>query len=77
VAFGPENLGVPTPEIRRRVDDALAMVGMTRFAQAAPHHLSGGQKQRIAIAGILAMKPRILILDERRAMLGPGVLTNF
>ena len=71
VAFGPENLGVPTAEIRRRVDDALAAVGMEQFASHAPHLLSGGQKQRIAIAGILAMEPECIVLDEPTAMLDP------
>ena len=72
VAFGPENLGVPTAEIRRRVDDALAAVGMEKFAQHAPHLLSGGQKQRVAIAGILAMEPECIVLDEATAMLDPA-----
>ena len=72
VAFGPENLGVPTTEIRRRVDDALAAVGMEQFARHAPHLLSGGQKQRIAIAGILAMEPECIVLDEATAMLDPA-----
>ena len=72
VAFGPENLGVPTAEIRRRVDDALAAVGMEQFARHAPHLLSGGQKQRIAIAGILAMEPECIVLDEATAMLDPA-----
>ena len=72
VAFGPENLGVPTEEIRRRVDDALAAVGMEQFARHAPHLLSGGQKQRIAIAGILAMEPECIVLDEATAMLDPA-----
>ena len=67
VAFGPENLGVPTTEIRRRVDDALAAVGMEKFARHAPHLLSGGQKQRIAIAGIIAMEPECIVLDEATA----------
>lgn len=71
VAFGPENLGVPPAEIRRRVADALALVGMERYAQAAPHLLSGGQKQRIAIAGAIAMQTRSLVLDEPTAMLDP------
>ena len=72
VAFGPENLGVPTAEIRRRVDDAQAAVGMEQFARHAPHLLSGGQKQRIAIAGILAMEPECIVLDEATAMLDPA-----
>jgi len=72
VAFGPENLGVPTAEIRQRVDDALAAVGMEQFARHAPHLLSGGQKQRIAIAGILAMEPECIVLDEATAMLDPA-----
>ena len=72
VAFAPENLGVPTAEIRRRVDDALAAVGMEQFARHAPHLLSGGQKQRIAIAGILAMEPECIVLDEATAMLDPA-----
>ena len=72
VAFGPENLGVPTAEIRRRVDDALAAVGMEQFARHAPHLLSGGQQQRIAIAGILAMEPECIVLDEATAMLDPA-----
>ena len=71
VAFAPENLGVPTEEIRRRVDDALAAVGMREFARHAPHLLSGGQKQRIAIAGVLAMEPACIVLDEATAMLDP------
>ena len=71
VAFAPENLGVPTEEIRRRVDDALAAVGMSEFVRHAPHLLSGGQKQRIAIAGVLAMEPACIVLDEATAMLDP------
>ena len=72
VAFGPENLGVPSDEIRTRVDEALASVGMTSYSEKAVHHLSGGQKQRVAIAGILALKPKILVLDEATAMLDPS-----
>ena len=71
VAFGPENLGLERAEIRRRVDDALATVGMTDFIRHEPHRLSGGQKQRIAIAGIIAMKPECIIFDESTAMLDP------
>ena len=71
VAFAPENLGVPSDEIRERVDKALAAVGMEQFVQHAPHLLSGGQKQRIAIAGVLAMKPKCIVLDEATAMLDP------
>ena len=71
VAFGPENLGLPQEEIRRRVDEALATVGMTEYAHHEPHRLSGGQKQRIAIAGIIAMLPECTIFDESTAMLDP------
>ena len=71
VAFAPENLGVPPEEIRRRVDDALKTVGMYEFREHAPHLLSGGQKQRVAIAGVLAMAPRCIVLDEPTAMLDP------
>jgi len=72
VAFAPENLGVPTEEIRRRVDDALEAVGMSDFTLHAPHLLSGGQKQRIAIAGVLAMQTDCIVLDEATAMLDPA-----
>lgn len=71
VAFAPENLGVPSPEIRQRVDEALAMVGMSDYATHAPHLLSGGQKQRVAIAGVIAMRPRCIVMDEPTAMLDP------
>ena len=71
VAFGPENLGVPSAEIRERVDASLAAVRMTQYARHAPHLLSGGQKQRVAIAGVLAMSPRCIVLDEPTAMLDP------
>lgn len=71
VAFGPENLGIASPEIRRRVDHALKQVEMYEFKNHAPHLLSGGQKQRIAIAGIIAMEPKCIILDEPTAMLDP------
>ena len=71
VAFGPENLGVPPEEIRQRVDAALETVGMTEYARHAPHLLSGGQKQRVAIAGVLAMRPKCIVLDEPTAMLDP------
>ena len=71
VAFAPENLGVPPEEIRRRVDEALAVVGMEKFVRHAPHLLSGGQKQRVAIAGVIAMEPECIVLDEATAMLDP------
>ena len=71
VAFGPENLGVSSAEIRYRVDNALKQVGMNHYAQHAPHLLSGGQKQRVAIAGIIAMEPKCIVLDEPTAMLDP------
>ena len=71
VAFAPENLGVPSEEIRKRVDDALKAVGMSEFVTHAPHLLSGGQKQRIAIAGVIAMEPDCIVLDEATAMLDP------
>ena len=72
VAFGLENNGVPAQEIRVRIDDALRAVNMTKYAKKAPHLLSGGQKQRVAIAGVLAMKPDVIILDESTAMLDPS-----
>ncbi len=72
VAFGPENIGVPTEEIRRRVDESLKAVGMEDFLLHAPHMLSGGQKQRIAIAGVIAMAPQCIVLDESTAMLDPS-----
>ena len=72
VAFAPENLGVPSEEIRQRVDNALKAVGMYEFREHAPHLLSGGQKQRIAIAGVIAMQPRCIVLDEPTAMLDPN-----
>ena len=71
VAFGPENLGVPPAEIRHRVDRALEAVGMSEYATHAPHLLSGGQKQRVAIAGVMAMRPKCMVLDEPTAMLDP------
>ncbi len=72
VAFGPENLGIPLPELRMRVDEALEVVGMSEYAKHEPHRLSGGQKQRVAIAGIIAMMPECIIFDESTAMLDPG-----
>ena len=71
VAFALENLGVPYPEMVQRVDEALELVGMTKYRHHAPHRLSGGQKQRVAIAGVLAMRPRCIVLDEPTAMLDP------
>ncbi|HHW30162.1 MAG TPA: energy-coupling factor transporter ATPase [Clostridiaceae bacterium] len=71
VAFGPENLGIPPEEIRKRVDDSLKTVGMWEYRKHAPHLLSGGQKQKVAVAGILAMKPKCIILDEATSMLDP------
>ena len=72
VGFGPENMGVPSEEIWQRVDASLKAVGMTAYRKASPNHLSGGQKQRVAIAGVMAMKPRCIILDEPTAMLDPN-----
>ena len=71
VAFGPENLGIASPELRHRVDNALRQVGMYEYREHAPHLLSGGQKQRVAIAGVIAMEPRCIVLDEPTAMLDP------
>lgn len=76
VAFGPLNLGLPMEEVQRRVTEALARVGMSGFEKKAPHHLSGGQKKRVAIAGILAMKPKIMVLDEPTAGLDPQGVTD-
>ncbi len=72
VGFGPENMGIPSEEIWKRVDTALQAVGMTAYRKRSPNHLSGGQKQRIAIAGVMAMKPRCIVLDEPTAMLDPN-----
>ena len=72
VGFGPENIGVPTEEIWKRVDESLKAVGMTMYRKQSPHHLSGGQKQRVAIAGVMAMKPECIVLDEPTAMLDPN-----
>ncbi len=72
VAFGPENMGIESAQIRKRVDESLEIVGMLDYAEDSSHNLSGGQKQRIAIAGILAMKPNIIVLDEATAMLDPS-----
>lgn len=71
VAFGPENLGIPSLEIRRRVEETLKIVDMLNYRKSAPHHLSGGQKQRVAIAGVLAMQPKYIFFDEATAMLDP------
>jgi len=72
VGFGPENVGVPSQEIWERVDQSLKAVGMTAYRKASPNHLSGGQKQRVAIAGVMAMRPRCIVLDEPTAMLDPN-----
>ena len=72
VGFGPENIGVPTEEIWKRVDESLKEVGMTMYRKQSPNHLSGGQKQRVAIAGVMAMKPECIVLDEPTAMLDPN-----
>lgn len=72
VAFGPENLGIEPPEIRKRVDESISIVEMTEYAKHSPHLLSGGQKQRVAIAGIIAMRPECIILDEPTALLDPS-----
>ena len=72
VAFGPENLGIPAEEIRRRIDDAMKRVGIYELRKKSPHMLSGGQKQRVAIAGVVAMRPQCIILDEPTAMLDPN-----
>lgn len=76
VAFALENLGVPPEEMRRRVDDSMKMAGIYEYRERAPHNLSGGQKQRVAIAGVVAMRPDCLILDEATAMLDPGVVSR-
>ena len=76
VAFGPLNLGLPMEEVQKRVTDSLARVGMSGFEKKAPHHLSGGQKKRVAIAGILAMNPKIMVLDEPTAGLDPQGVTE-
>lgn len=72
VGFGPENLGVPTEEIWKRVEESLRLVGMSKFCKHSPNKLSGGQKQRVAIAGVMAMEPKCIVLDEPTAMLDPG-----
>lgn len=72
VGFGPENIGIPTEEIWERVDDSLRAVGMTAYRKKSPNRLSGGQKQRVAIAGVMAMKPQCIVLDEPTAMLDPN-----
>lgn len=72
VAFGPENMGIPTEQIRERVDEALKTLGMMKFAKKSPNRLSGGQKQRVSIAGVLAMHPKCIVLDEPTAMLDPA-----
>lgn len=72
VGFGPENLGVPTEDIWKRVDESLKAVGMTAYRHHSPNKLSGGQKQRVAIAGVMAMHPKCIVLDEPTAMLDPN-----
>ena len=72
VGFGPENMGIPTDEIWKRVDESLAAVGMTAYRMKSPNKLSGGQKQRVAIAGVMAMRPQCIVLDEPTAMLDPN-----
>jgi energy-coupling factor transporter ATP-binding protein EcfA2 len=71
IAFGLENLGVPRPEMRRRVDEAISLLGIGNLSQRAPHELSDGQKQRVALAGVMAMRPRLIILDEPTSLLDP------
>ena len=75
VGFGPENIGVPTEEIWKRVDESLKAVGMTMYRKQSPFDLSGGQKQRVAIAGVMAMKPECIVLDEPTAMLDPNAVS--
>ena len=72
MGFGPENIGIPTDEIWKRVDDSLEAVGMTAYRKQSPNKLSGGQKQRVAIAGVMAMRPQCIVLDEPTAMLDPN-----